>query len=80
MSEDPVVQELIEKFLSRSSKGLAKYGTPLTRTDLTLTDWMIHLQEELMDAALYLQRLIRDEQRKNQLRFWEDNREGMAIG
>ncbi len=80
MSEDPVVQEVIAKFQTRSSKGLAKYGTPLTRTDLRVHDWLVHLQEELMDAALYVQTLIREDQNRAQMRFWEENREGMAYG
>jgi hypothetical protein len=29
----------------------------LTRTDLNLIDWLTHLQEELMDATLYVERL-----------------------
>jgi len=29
----------------------------LTRTDLNLIDWLTHLQEEMMDAALYCERL-----------------------
>jgi hypothetical protein len=34
-----------------------KYGTDLDRKDLLLKDWIIHAQEELMDAILYLEKL-----------------------
>ena len=37
--------------------GYLKYGTNLDRTDLTKLQWINHLQEELMDACLYLEKL-----------------------
>jgi hypothetical protein len=43
--------------------GLKKYGTPLTRNDLTLEQWITHLQEELMDATLYLERIKKEIER-----------------
>lgn len=33
----------------------AKYGTTTERTDLALVDWLRHLQEELLDAAVYIE-------------------------
>lgn len=38
-------------------KGLQKYGVTVARTDLKLSEWLQHLQEELMDAAVYVERL-----------------------
>jgi hypothetical protein len=55
--EDPIVLKVLAKYAERSHKGIEKYGTMLTRTDLSLTDWLTHLQEELMDATLYVERL-----------------------
>jgi hypothetical protein len=55
--EDQIVKSVLAKYVERSNTGLKKYGTPLTREDLTLTDWINHLQEELMDATLYVERL-----------------------
>jgi hypothetical protein len=55
--EDPIVLKVMSKFYDRSQRGIEKYGTMLTRTDLNLTDWLTHLQEEMMDAALYCERL-----------------------
>lgn len=54
---DTVVESVIEKFKQRSEAGIRKYGTTLDRNDLTLEQWINHVQEELMDAVLYLQKL-----------------------
>lgn len=54
---DSVVNEVINKFKSRARFGKEKYGTDLDRTDLTTNDWILHVQEELMDAILYLEKL-----------------------
>ena len=59
-SEDSFVNNVIEKYVSRSAVGMEKYGTNLERTDLSEEDWLVHLQEELMDAILYIQ-AARDE-------------------
>ena len=55
---DKIVHQLIIKYLNRSYEGQKKYGTTLDRNDLLLRDWMQHLQEELMDASLYLEKLM----------------------
>lgn len=55
---DKIVHQLIIKYLNRSYEGQKKYGTTLDRNDLLMRDWMQHLQEELMDASLYLEKLI----------------------
>lgn len=53
--KDEIVKSLVEKFIQRSNVGIAKYGTTLfeNRTD----DFLTHLQEELMDACLYVEKL-----------------------
>lgn len=56
--EDPIVMAVLAKYAERSQRGIEKYGTMLTRTDLSLTDWLNHLQEELMDATLYIEKKI----------------------
>jgi hypothetical protein len=58
--EDPIVLKVMTKFYDRSQRGIEKYGTMLTRTDLNITDWLNHLQEELMDATLYIEKLKQD--------------------
>lgn len=53
-----------EKLQKRAKAGLDKYGVTIERTDLSRLDWLIHAQEEAMDLAVYLERLISDEQAK----------------
>ena len=43
---------------------MQKYGTTLDRNDLTSEEWANHVQEELMDAILYLERLKREFSKK----------------
>ena len=56
MSPDKNVEAVRAKLLERSQVGLAKYGVTTERTDTDLVGWLNHLQEELMDAAVYVQR------------------------
>jgi hypothetical protein len=55
--KDSIVKAVVEKFLQRSSVGVAKYGVTLDRTDLGPLDWIQPAQEELMDGILYLEKL-----------------------
>ena len=55
--KDKYVQQVKKRFEERSQTGIKKYDTTLERTDLNLQDWLLHLQEELMDATLYIERL-----------------------
>lgn len=59
-----IEDEVARKILERAEFGLAKYGVTVERTDLCTLDWLVHTQEELMDAVVYLERLIRDERHK----------------
>lgn len=56
--KDAVVEAVREDLLRRSQFGIAKYGTPLERTDLNLRDWLQHAYEECLDQANYLKRSI----------------------
>lgn len=55
--KDKYVQAVKEKFEQRSQTGIKKYNTTLEREDLDIIDWLNHLQEELMDATLYVEKL-----------------------
>ena len=65
METDTVVLSVIRSFQERSRVGQLKYGTTLDRTDLTPQQWAQHMQEELMDAILYLERLKREMVERN---------------
>jgi hypothetical protein len=54
---DSIVESVVIKYKERANLGLTKYGTNLDRTDLNVKDWTEHLQQELMDAVLYLEKL-----------------------
>ena len=60
--KDKHVESVINKYRERSNEGIRKYGTTLEREDLSFLEWLNHLQEELMDGTLYIERL-KDENR-----------------
>lgn len=55
--QDKIVEEVKNKFDTRSALGISKYGTTLEGNDLPLLEWLNHIQEELMDATLYIEKL-----------------------
>lgn len=57
VSLDNVLEKVIRKYSERAAAGKKKYGTNLNRQDLLTVEWIEHLQEELMDATLYLEKL-----------------------
>lgn len=59
LKADSVVDSIVDKFIDRSRVGKAKYGTTLDREDYSLSEWLTHLQEELMDAVNYIERIKR---------------------
>jgi len=56
---DPVVETIVDKFVSRSDVGFKKYGKTLhderTGGHKDLEGYLNDVQEELMDAILYIQ-------------------------
>jgi len=59
-SPDPNVNELCMEFVERSVHGFNKYGVTTERTDLDFDQWIQHLKEELMDAAVYIHRIQKE--------------------
>jgi hypothetical protein len=53
----PIANAVAAAVLERSRIGHKKYGVTLARLDLDLRQWLQHLQEELLDAAGYVERL-----------------------
>jgi hypothetical protein len=56
---DPVVRNVVNKFVERSNTGFEKYGRTLheerTQGHKNLLGYLNDVQEELMDAILYIQ-------------------------
>jgi hypothetical protein len=61
---DANVQAVRRKMLIRAERGLDKYGVTTERTDLDTLQWLQHAQEEAMDLAVYLERLMADVRRQ----------------
>ena len=63
---DPVVKTVVNEFVRRSDVGYEKYGQTLHSERVSkvknLADYLLDVQEELMDAILYIQ-TARDELR-----------------
>ena len=57
MEKDEIVESVINEFKSRSERGIKKYGTTLQENELSPLEWLKHLQEELMDAVLYIEKV-----------------------
>ena len=48
---------VLDSFQYREERGMRKYGVNTDRTDLSTMEWLQHLQEELMDACVYVEKL-----------------------
>lgn len=63
--KDSILESVLESYKERSETGIRKYNTTLDRKDLSFYDWMCHLQEELMDATLYIEKIKTYEKNNN---------------
>lgn len=77
--KDEIVNQVISKYSQRSEVGYQKYGTTLQENNKD--SYLKHLQEELMDATLYIEKLLTLEQEMRRLCMkHQDNLElGIAI-
>ena len=55
--KDTIVESVVKQFKERSEVGIAKYGVTLDRDDLSTLEWLINLQQEMMDGILYIEKL-----------------------
>ena len=68
---DRNVKNVITQLRDREEKGMSKYGVNTERKDLSTLEWLQHLQEELMDATVYIEKL------KNEMKEMQDTQEGL---
>tara|TARA_Y100001972_G_C7434966_1_gene223656 strand:+ start:176 stop:427 length:252 start_codon:yes stop_codon:yes gene_type:complete len=54
---DPIIQKVVEKFISRSDVGYGKYKVTLDQDSKSINEWLNNIQEELMDAVNYIEKL-----------------------
>jgi hypothetical protein len=57
---DPIVVAVLDRQKERSNRGWETYGKTMERDDTSTVEWLRHAQEEAMDLAIYLERVIRD--------------------
>jgi hypothetical protein len=55
--KDKIVEDVLKRFKERSEIGIDKYGTTLYDSPDGFYSFLNHLQEELMDATLYIEKL-----------------------
>lgn len=57
-----IEDEVCKRIKQRAEVGKNKYGVTMETAPLSQLEWLIHAQEEAMDLAVYLQKLIEAEQ------------------
>ena len=68
---DKNVENVVKQLRDREEEGMRKYGVNTERKDLNTLEWLQHLQEELMDASVYIEKL------KNEMKNTKDEMSGM---
>ena len=68
---DRNVKNVITQLRDREEQGMSKYGVNTERKDLSTLEWLQHLQEELMDATVYIEKL------KSEMKETKDEMSGM---
>ena len=58
--QDSIVKSVVSSYKERSRVGIEKYNKTMDRNDLSTSEWLQHLQEELMDATLYIEKLKKE--------------------
>lgn len=54
---DPIVESVVDQLVSRSDVGYEKYGVTLEEDVSDIHKWLQHIQEELLDASNYIEKL-----------------------
>tara|TARA_R100001463_G_scaffold15969_2_gene41471 strand:+ start:213 stop:425 length:213 start_codon:yes stop_codon:yes gene_type:complete len=54
---DPIIEKVVNQLVNRSDVGFNKYKITLDDDNSSLLTWLQHLQEELLDAANYIEKI-----------------------
>lgn len=79
---DPIIKQVVQKFIERSDTGFKKYGVTLKEDDAPLIVWLNHLQEELMDAVNYIEKLkstITEDIQERVYQEWKQEDDGYML-
>ena len=60
LTDDPIVDEVIGKFMERSSQGMERSGMSMADNKASVLEWIDEAQQEAMDLCLYLERLKKE--------------------
>lgn len=53
-----IEDEVCNKIKTRADVGKEKYGVTMEDEVLSIRQWLNHLQEEMMDGAIYIEKLL----------------------
>ena len=63
-----IEDEVCKRIQQRAEVGKRNYGVTMETAPLSQLEWLIHAQEEAMDLAVYLQKLIEAERGRLELK------------
>ena len=55
-----IEERVIDRIRERAMRGWKTYGATMDRQDLSRREWLLHAQEEALDLAVYLEKLMRE--------------------
>jgi hypothetical protein len=71
---DPITTEAIKLIAKQAAKGLAKYGQGVSKSELTLVEWLRHSAEEQADNLVYTLRAIKELETNEDLQIQNSRR------
>lgn len=70
-TNDEVTNRVIRKIIDRQKAGFEEYGSTLADNKSDIIRWLKDIQEELIDASQYIEKIIFDLEKYQQL--WQSN-------
>lgn len=70
-TNDEVTNRVIRKIIDRQKAGFEEYGSTLANNKSDIIRWLKDIQEELIDASQYIEKIIFDLEKYQQL--WQSN-------
>ena len=64
LTQDPLVQVILERFAKRSENGIKKYCKTMLQATKSRIQWINDVQEESWDTIVYLEKLKTELQKK----------------
>jgi hypothetical protein len=77
---DSVNSEVIKKICLRAELGMQNYGVTMDRDDLSLLNWLQHLQEEMLDACVYIEKILMKKKEEQDAKAHQRNSSGSKEG